>query len=359
MHTDVVVLAGGRGERFWPLSRRSRPKQVLRLLDDQSLLEATVTRALDGVSAERLWAIAPRDLKDVLSPEAPAIRPDRWLWETEGRNTGPAVAAAVAEVLAEVVRAGEEDRRILVLPADHWIPDSAAFWRTVRAGERVVDDTGRIVTFGIPVTRPETGYGYIERGDRIDVTDADAFVARRFHEKPDRATAGAYQAAGSFYWNAGIFLFSARTMAEELRRHATELAGPFDQLLRNAGEAARAAFFSACPSVAIDHAVMERSDRVAVVVAQFGWDDLGSWSSWSDLAGEDGSGNRVHGDAVVADAENNVVFSEEGGIVALIGVRDLVVVRTADATLVCPRDRVQEIRDLVRKGRTDGDTRYW
>ena len=374
MRTDVVVLAGGRGERFWPLSRQSRPKQVLRLLADRSLLRAAIERALHGVPVDQVWAIAPRDLADVLRREAGAVAEHRWIWETEGKNTGPAVAAAVAEILADLARSGETDRRVLILPADHWIPDEAEFWRAVHVGETIADDTGRIVTFGIPVTRPETGYGYVERGEPIEGRDVDSFVVRRFHEKPDREAAEAYRAAGTFYWNAGIFLFSARTMAEELQRHAREFAEPFARLVQELAsadtgehesatsvprtEAARARFFAACDSVPIDRAVMERSDRVAVVAAPFEWDDLGNWASWASLGSDDGSGNRTHGEVLANDAAGNVVYSEEGGVVALIGVRDLVVVRTNDATLVCPRDRVQEIRELVRLGRASGSPRF-
>lgn len=363
MSIDVVILAGGRGERFWPLSRAARPKQLLALVDDRSLLQATWARARRGVGADRVWAIAPRDLAPVLVPEVPEISAGRWIWETTGRNTGPAVAAAVAVILAEGARAAEDgDRQILVLPADHWIPDAEAFWRAVRAGVEVVVGTGRLVTFGIRATRAETGYGYIERGAALPLAVAgQAHEVLRFHEKPERAAAAAYLESGRFYWNAGIFLFSAAGMAREITQHAPEIAAPFAELRARLaalppGEwsAAWTAYFRDCTAISIDQAVLERSRAVAVVEAPFTWDDLGSWSSWGEHRAPDTAGNRTAGAVLAFDAHDNIVHSEVGGLVALLGVDGLVVVRTGDVTLVCPRDRVQEIRELVRRGQGEG-----
>ena len=369
MQTDVVVLAGGRGERFWPLSRRSRPKQILGLVGDSSLLRATVDRALHRLPLDRIWAVAPVDLESVLRAEVPEIAPERWIWETVGKNTAPAVGGVVAAILEDARREGEVDRRVLVLPADHWIPDADSFWTAVDAGERIVDGQGSLVTFGIRVSRPEIGYGYIERGEPIDGTGLPAFAARQFHEKPERTRAEEYERAGRFYWNAGIFLFSALRMAEEICRHAPELESAFEALQeglrRTAGEdpagrrtAVWNPYFTQCPSISIDRAVMERSDRVAVIEAPFVWDDLGSWTSWGDHATEDDAGNRIRGEVLALDAVRNVVYSDDGGMVAILGVEDLVVVRTADATLVCPRGRVQEIRELVRLGQAKGLSRF-
>ncbi len=385
MRTDVVILAGGRGVRFWPLSRNSRPKQVLRLVGDESLLRATVRRALHGDPGRGVWAVAGQDQEEVLVPEAPGVDRSRWVWEPVGRNTAPAVVAATVAVLEEARRMGEEDRRVLVLSADHHVPDSEAFWESARLAERIVDETGRLVTFGIEVTRPETGYGYIERGNALF---PGAFEVSRFHEKPDEAKAREYQAAGGFYWNAGIFLFSAQAMLDEVRTHAPELfalveraqsafesvepteptdpAAPSVSSYGTEGGSALSPtdsriwdpFFHDAPSSPIDRAIMEKSERVAVVEAGFAWDDLGGWLSWGDFADSDSAGNRIQGDVLAVDSRDNIVLSADGGTTAILGVEGLVVVRVGDATLVCPKDRLQEIRRIVEKGREEWPERF-
>lgn len=359
MNLDVVILAGGRGERFWPLSRSLRPKQLLDLVGDRSLLEATLGRVAPRVSPERTWVVIGGDLRPAVEKLALGVPPDRWLWEPVGRNTAAAVGAATERILA-----AHGDAAILALPADHWIPDPDRFWAAVERGRALLRQGRELVIFGLRPSYPETGYGYIERGDAVDAIDG-AYVVSRFHEKPDLELARSYLARGEFYWNAGIFLFRAEAMARLLRVHVPEMATPLDAVRSRlaTGETAAAdpavwrAFFEAAPSISLDHGVLERAADVTMIEAEFDWSDLGSWTSLAGLIPADARGNHQRGDVMSIDSEGCVLYAEDGGMVAVLGVRDLIVVRSGDATLVCPRDRAQEVRRLVNEGKADARLR--
>jgi mannose-1-phosphate guanylyltransferase len=362
MQLHAVILAGGRGERFWPLSRRSRPKQVLRLIGEQSLLSATLRR-LDGkVPASRTWIVAGVDQKPAILSLDLGISDPQHLWEPVGRNTAPAIGAAAELILSRTsVDAGAGDGEaadplLLVLPSDHWIADVDGFWRTVEIGKSLVVRDDCLVTFGIPATEPETGYGYLEVGEPIDRAEK-TYRAARFHEKPDRETAEAYLRRGGFYWNGGIFLFRARTIARLLREHLPTAAPALDrlraELQEGPGPEAWSRFFADSPSISIDYGVLERAASVAVVEARFDWSDLGSWTSWAGYQDPDAEGNRCRGRMLAADSGENIVYSGDGGLVALLGVRDLIVVRVGDVTLVCARERAQQVRRLVAQAEAD------
>ncbi len=214
-----------------------------------------------------------------------------------------------------------------------------------------------LVTFGIRASHPETGYGWIERGAPLD-EGLRAWHVARFHEKPSAEKAQEYCQAGRFYWNSGIFLFSAAAIAEQLRALVPGMAPTLNELRRDlrsgAGDKAWARYFEAAPAVSIDHGVMERAGDVAVVEADFDWNDLGTWTSWGDLKGADAAGDRVQGDVLAVDTGDSILYSEEGGLLAVLGVKDLIVVRVKDATLVCSKERAQEVRRLVQEGNAHG-----
>lgn len=355
MDLDVVILAGGRGERFWPLSRRLRPKQLLDLVGDRSLLEATVERLASRVAAERTWVVTGSDLRPAVLALGLGVPESRWLWEPVGRNTAAAIGAATERILA-----AHGETEILVLPSDHWVPDPVRFWEAVDRGQRLLRGGRDLVIFGLRPTYPETGYGYIERGGPVDGL-AGCFSVAEFHEKPDGEQARAYLERGGFYWNAGIFLFRASSLARRLRNLLPEMAAPLDALRRRLSAGERAAddpdvwraFFEAAPSISFDHGVLERSDDVSMVEADFPWSDLGTWTSLADVMPSDPHGNRSSGEVMSLDSEGCVLYADDGGLLAVLGVKDLVVVRSGDATLVCPRDRAQEVRRLVQEGRAD------
>lgn len=345
MRLHAVILAGGRGERFWPLSRRARPKQFLPLLDERSMLAHTIERLRGVVAPSDIWVFTARDLLaqvHVLAPDVPA---SQVVGEPVGKNTAPAVALA-----AWWLRAAGEDSVLAVLPSDHRVEPAERFREEITRAAEAALRRDAIVTFGIPPTRPETGYGYIESGEAIAAGSAFHAVTA-FREKPDHGTAARYVADGLHLWNTGIFVFPARVMLEEIRTRRADIAALLEQVPERPGGGTAAAlerFFGAAPSISIDYAVMEGSKRALVARAGFGWDDLGSWAALATPEARDESGNVVRGEAVLHDCTNVIAFAD-GGLVAGLGVEDLVIVRTKDVTLVCPRDRAQEVRAIVER----------
>lgn len=344
MRLHPVILAGGRGERFWPLSRRDRPKQLLPLLSDRPMLADTVDRLSGLALPADTFIITARDLVGAVREAVPSIPHHHVVGEPVGKNTAPAVALA-----AWWLRDAGPDAVIAILPSDHRVEPAERFRADLGAAAEAALAQRAIVTFGVPPTRPETGYGYIEAGDPI--TPASPFHAvRAFREKPDLATAQRYLADGRHLWNAGMFLFPPRVMLEEIEAHAPEIAALLKALPKRVSEdeKALARYYAAAPSVSIDVAVMERSARALVARAGFAWDDLGSWAALGGAGEADASGNVTRGKTLLLDATGVVAFAD-GGLIAAVGVRDLVIVRTPEATLVCPRDRVQEVRELVAR----------
>ncbi len=347
MRIVPVILAGGRGERFWPLSRRRRPKQLLPLLSERSMLADTLGR-LEGLAAPGdAWVITARDLEAAVREAAPALAEAHVVGEPVGKNTAPAIALACRWLEGE-----SDDLVVAVLPSDHRIEPAGRFREELERAARLALERSVIMTFGIPPTRPETGYGYIERGAALDrATDFHAVAA--FREKPDAATAARYLADGRHLWNAGMFVFTPRVMLEELRAHAPDVAALLTELPPRPGEARETAnalerFYGAAPSISIDYAVMERSKRAVVARAGFAWDDLGSWAALATPEAVDKDGNVTRGPALLHESHGVIAFAD-GGLVATVGVENLIVVRTGDVTLVCSRDRAQDVKAIVER----------
>jgi mannose-1-phosphate guanylyltransferase/mannose-6-phosphate isomerase len=350
MRLHPVILAGGRGERFWPLSRRSRPKQLLPLLSERPMLADTLAR-LEGLALPAdTFIVTARDLVGAMREAAPSVPHHHIVGEPVGRNTAPAVALA-----AWWLRRAGKDAVVAVLPSDHRVEPSDRFREELRAAGEAALEHGAIVTFGVPPTRPETGYGYIELGAPVRPGSPFHAVAA-FHEKPDAATAAGWVAGGRHLWNAGMFLFAPEVMIEEIKSHAPEIAALLPALPDRVtdDETALERFYRAAPAVSIDVAVMERSRRALVARAGFAWDDLGSWSAMEMTGVGDGAGNVTRGRSLLLDAKNVLAFAD-GGMIAAVGVRDLVIVRTGDVTLVCARDRVQDVRALVERLKQEPD----
>jgi len=345
MRLCAVILAGGRGERFWPLSRRSRPKQLLPLLGDRPMLTLTIDR-LDGLIArEDVWIFTARDLAPQVLEAAPGVPAAQVIGEPVGKNTAPALALA-----AWWLKDLGKDAVMVVLPSDHRVEPAQRFREDLERAAGVALERGAIVTFGIPPTRPETGYGYIEAGGAI-APGSPFHAVSAFREKPDLATAARYAADGKHLWNAGIFVFPPDVLLEEMRAHCPDIAALLPGMPLRPGEGSSAAlerFYGAAPAISIDYAVMERSKRALVARADFAWDDMGSWASLAteDSVGPDG--NVVRGTAILHDCKDVIAFSD-GGLVAGVGVENLVIVRTRGVTLVCRRDRAQEVRAIVER----------
>lgn len=355
----TVIMAGGSGTRFWPLSRKLHPKQFLPLAGDGStaLITATARRVATLSPIENVFVVTRADLADAAKEALPELPVENLMLEPAGRNTGPCVAWATA-----MIQRRDREAVVVVLAADAYIADEAAFVASLQTACDAAA-TGSIVTLGIKPTRPETGYGYLHVGEAMKGAPAGVQRVRAFVEKPDAARAQRFFYDGEHLWNAGIFVFRADVMREAVAKHMPEVSeavAVFDVVASKGGDE-RAEIehrFPRLPAVSIDYGVMEKVAEVAVVPVDCGWSDVGSWQAAWELGARDAAGNVVRADgAVLCDAEGNMVVAPHGKVVALVGVRDLVVVDTPDALLVVPRERAQDVKKAVDalgpKGRGD------
>jgi mannose-1-phosphate guanylyltransferase/mannose-1-phosphate guanylyltransferase/mannose-6-phosphate isomerase len=336
-----VILSGGAGTRLWPLSSADRPKQLLRLLGPDTLLELTARRVSDPglftpptIVANAAHAVAIREQLAGSGTEA------RLILEPAARNTAPAIALAAL--------AADPDDLLLVLPSDHMIADPEAFHGLVGSA-RALAAQDWIVTFGIRASRPETGFGYISRGEGLG---GGAFKVERFVEKPDLKTAEAYCAAGTYDWNGGIFLFRAGRMIEALRLHAPAILDAAERALREADRSDDTIVpdlgsFARSPAQSIDYAVMEHDGRIAVLPADIGWSDVGSWHALHELSAKDAEGSTIEGNAIAIDTRNCLIRSD-GPMIAAIGTQGLAIVASADAVLVVPLELAQRVGEIVK-----------
>jgi mannose-1-phosphate guanylyltransferase len=349
-HRYALIMAGGSGTRFWPQSRRRRPKQFLAVNGHRTLLQETADRLRGLVASSHLYVIAPRELAKLIRTQLPRLPRANLLIEPSARGTAACLALASAHI-------GRRDPRAVVasFPADHVIAAAAAFRACVRAAFAAAEQAECLVTIGVQPTSAETGFGYIEvagrrreskrSGGRRAVGGVpEVRRAIRFVEKPNRRTAERFAASGRHFWNAGMFVWQVSVFAAALRRHAPAIARAVDAVLH--GGAARKRAYAALPVASVDTAVMERAKHIVVVKATFDWSDVGSWGAMAALWGTDAQGNATRGAALLIDCHDTLVFGAQR-LVAVLGARDLVVVDSDDALLVCPRSRAQEVRRLV------------
>lgn len=344
-----VILSGGSGSRLWPLSRELYPKQLLPLVDDKTLLQNTVGR-LSGINDVASPIVVCNEQHRFMVAEqlrSMGVTPSAVLLEPVGRNTAPAVTIAALEA----VKTGE-DPVLMILPADHVISNISVFQKAVEAGN-VTAGEGRLITFGIVPKGTETGYGYIKAGERVRVKgrSEEAYAVAQFVEKPNANKAREYVESGEYYWNSGMFMFTAKRYIEELECYAPKMLDACKlayakavrdmDFIRLDGDA-----FSACPADSIDYAVMEKTSDAVVIPLDADWSDVGSWSALWEIGRRDGNGNVVRGDVVSHDMRNCYV-SAENRLVATVGVENLIVVETSDAVLVVQKDRAQDVKTIV------------
>jgi len=352
--THAVILAGGRGTRFWPRSRTRTPKQLLNIVGQDTMLEQTVARLKPLIPAERIWTVTNTEQAATVRKQVPAAARKRVLIEPMGLNTAVAIGLAAIHVR----HAAHGDALMAVLPADHYIEQPQKYREIVSAALDVAREPGRMVVLGIPPTRPETGFGYIEKtGESIGTEGFPVFAVRRFTEKPELKLAQEYVASGSYHWNAGMFFWRVSTFLENLKSFLPKTHDALENLASLIGtrsyDRKLRAMYAALENISVDYAVLEPATRaqgpprVFMIPAEGGWSDIGSWAAVYELLAKNSGENVLAGDGHTLDAEGNFLWSPSK-FVAAIGVRDLVVVETPDALLICPRNRAQDVGKIVK-----------
>lgn len=349
-----VILAGGRGTRFWPLSRKKRAKQLLALDGKQTMIQQTVARLLPLAPVKQFWVITNEDLRPAILKQLPKLPKTQVLPEPAGRNTAPAIGLAAFLLLREAPGAV-----IGMFPSDHVIADEKLFRETLERGNQIAASGENIVVIGIRPTRAETGYGYIEAGS---ASVSGALRVRRFTEKPDAANAAEFVAAGNYFWNSGMFLWSARTLVNALREHLPKTAGLLEEIASTFGTRTFTATFRKlypkCENISVDYAILEprsakgeQAGNIFCLPADFGWNDLGSWTALHEhhsAKSKPPDGNLISSaGACVVNAEGNHIYAP-GKFVAVVGVSDLIVVETDDALLITTRQHAQDVGKVVK-----------
>ena len=350
----AVILAGGRGTRFWPRSRTRTPKQLLNIIGNDTMLEQTVARLRPLIPAERIWTVTNAEQAAAVRKQVPAASRKRVLIEPMGMNTAVAIGLAAIHVR----HAARGDALLAVLPADHFIEQVEKYRKIVGAALEVAREPGRMVVLGTPPTRPETGFGYIERaGEAVASKGFPVFAVKRFTEKPALPFAVEYVASGRYHWNAGMFFWRASTFLDNLKSFLPKTHAALEKLAGFIGkrgyERQLRAIYHKLENISVDYAVLEPASqtagppRVFVIPAEVGWSDIGSWAAVYELLAKKAGENVFAGAGHAADAEGNFLWSPSK-FVAAVGIRDLVVVETPDALLICPRERAQDVAKIVK-----------
>lgn len=352
----VVIMAGGSGTRFWPLSREAMPKQLLRIDGEETLIQQTIGRVSPLIPPDRIFIVTNRNHAEQIRFQLPEIGKGNFIIEPEAKNTAAAIGLAAVRIHHQ-----DPEATMCVLSADHVIREQERFLGTLK-GAFEAAGRGYLITIGIKPTRPETGYGYIEAGENIEVrskksevreknTDIpDMFSVKRFVEKPDFEKAMEYLKDGHYYWNSGMFVWEVRVIMDEIRRHMPGLFEGLKEIELAHGKGDEGTVigkvFSRLEPVSIDYGVMERSDKVAVIPADIGWSDVGSWTALDEISIKDIHGNVITGNVVDVDSRNSILYASNR-LVATLGLQDMIVVDTEDATLVCRKERAQDVKKIV------------
>lgn len=342
----ALIMAGGSGTRFWPKSREKRPKQLLKIYGDKTMLQNTVDRLAPIVSAENMFVISTESQKDEIKRQLPSLPDRNLIIEPRGRNTAPAIGFA-ALCLERI----DPEGVTVVLPSDHLITDDDLFIKTLKVAERVVDERDQLVTIGIEPTYPSTGYGYIQCNEKVEyIDDVSLLKVKTFAEKPNAATAKRFVDSGDFLWNSGIFVWKNKTILREIEEHLPRLFEDLMEIKPALGTPREAEtvnrVYNQIKSISIDYGVMEYAKEVSVLRGSFGWNDLGSWDEVYKFLDKDSNENVLVGEHLLKDSKSCYIDAPQK-LVALVGIDNLIVVDTEDALLICPRDRAQDVKDLV------------
>ncbi|GAB4259903.1 mannose-1-phosphate guanylyltransferase [Thermincola ferriacetica] len=356
MAVSVIILAGGKGERFWPRSRESMPKQFIRLLDQGTMLQLTFNRARKMVSVNHIYVVTARPYVDLVKQQLPGLPAANIIVEPEGRNTAPCIGLA-----AILLQHKDSESVMVILPADHYVADNDRFVQTLKTGVRLATDKEAFITLGIVPTRPETGYGYIELGEQKKYSGAVYFEVKSFTEKPDYQTAQAYLGSGNFLWNSGMFIWKTSSILRAMETYQPQLYEGLCQIGRglNEGDFEQRLLqvYGKLPKQSIDYAILEKANNILVVPGDFGWDDVGSWAALSRLFEVDSEGNYLQGSVVTIGAHNCIIDGKTK-LIAAVGVDNLVVIDTEDVLLICPKERSQDIKLILEELRKQRMEKY-
>jgi mannose-1-phosphate guanylyltransferase len=358
MRCSVVIMAGGSGERFWPYSRREKPKQFLPVAGEGTLLQQAVRRARLLVSWSNIFIVTGRPYLGLMREQVPELPPGNLLVEPAGRDTAPCIALA-----ASFLQTRDPGAAMVVLPSDHMVLDEKRFAAVIKDAVAAAQKTRGLVTIGIRPTRPETGYGYIHVGPISRVEKGSALRVRKFTEKPDLETAMAFLASGEYLWNSGMFVWEVGVIQDAIKRYLPELAAGMrpiaEAMWMGNFDAVLAEHFPRLPRISIDYGVMEKADNVWAVPGDFGWDDLGTWTALERVAGKDVDGNLVQGQAVLVDTRETIIRSDsDNKLVVTFGLKDTLVVDTPDVLLVADKKRAQDLKAVLNELRRQGLDRF-
>ncbi|NLJ56462.1 MAG: NTP transferase domain-containing protein [Firmicutes bacterium] len=356
MNKYALILAGGKGERFWPWSRRELPKQFLTLTGKRSLIQQTWDRLQEIFPAENILVATGDDYVPLVSKQLPHLTPANILVEPVGRNTAPCIGLAALRL-----HKADPQSTMLVLPADHLVRKQDAFQHSLQQCLKLAAENDSLITIGITPSRPETGYGYIEINKKRRDGKPGSYKVNRFVEKPDRQKAAQFLAAGNFFWNSGIFAWKTALILNKIREYLPALAQGLQEMAPSLGTPAEketlARLFPTLPSISIDYGVLEKDRDTLMVQGDFDWDDLGSWTALAKQFSTAGQKNVSKGRHLGLATENCLVYAQDA-LVATLGVSDLVIVQTEDVVLVCSMERAQEVKELVEKLKTEGLEQY-
>ena len=346
-HLFAVVMAGGGGTRLWPMSRKQHPKQTLSLTGARTLFQIAVDRLLPLMSLERIFVVTTAEQVDSLAAQYPQIPQSNFIIEPQGRGTASCIGLS-----ALILGQRDPQATMIVVTADHYIADVETFGKSLRAAREVANE-GYLVTLGIEPTQPSTGYGYIEQGERLGALDGfDYYKVEKFTEKPDPQTARRFLDAGNYAWNSGMFVWRVDRILDEIRQQMPELNGVLETLSDVEGteefKHTLAQLWPSLPKETIDYGVMENAPRVAVIPADIGWSDIGTWASVKELYSDDEAGNVMLGDTLDLDSENTMILADGERLIATIGLEDMIVIDTPDALLITRKDQSQRVKEIVQ-----------
>ena len=353
----TLIMAGGSGTRFWPRSRVAKPKQYLNMFGEESLLQSTLERFKTFTDPDNIYIVSSQNQAEALESQANELPKENLIYEPVGKNTLPCIGLA-----AMFAEKDNPDGIMVVSPADHLINEHGLFRDTIQAAAKIADEKDGIVTIGITPNYPATGYGYVKTAENITGDEKiKQFKVERFVEKPDIENAKTYLDQGGYFWNSGLFIFKVSVFLDAVKEFAPDL---FDHLRRIQSDIGNPSFpqtldtiYRAVESISVDYGIMEHAKNIYLVEGNFDWNDLGSWESVYLEEEKDGNGNAANGEAIFLDSSNSYIYSEDE-IVALVGLDDVVVVRDGNATLVCKRDKVQDVKKIVEQLKSENKSKF-